>query len=541
MAIKGSLKEASLADVCQLLALGQKTGCLSVTDRSRFGQIFFDKGRITFAHIVNRRERLGDLMVRDGVLRPEQLAAVLERQKQEPDRRVGELLVDSGSLSTEMLAHYVRLQIDDAIYHLFTWVRGSFFFEADERPQAADILVSINPESLLLEAARRVDEWSQIEKKIPSFDLIFELDAHRLRSADVQLTTEQERLVPLLNGKRSLGEIVEQTGIAEFELGKALFGLLQADFAQCVGRRDEREAKRSKDAEIAERRNLGSAFFRTQMYDDATREFERLLELNSDDVAARFFLGLIAARQERFRDAVRHFKTVLDRGGPRYGAFLNLAYALRRLGRARDALLVLDEAEAVRSGGAATALQRAAVQLDLRDVDAAAAALDQYRARLGERRPPAVLYYYYGALTKALQRDLDGARALAEQGLAAFPDSPPLLLLCGAIQERRGDLEAAEQWFRRAVEEDAGDVRAQRNLGDIAYRRGAHADALQHLQRAAELDPQIGDETFARIGNLLYRERDLDGALRYWTKALELNPANQVVRNNLQIVTHAAR
>ncbi|MGH7463042.1 MAG: DUF4388 domain-containing protein, partial [Longimicrobiales bacterium] len=45
MAIKGSLKEASLADVCQLLALGQKTGCLSVADRTRFGQIFFDKGR----------------------------------------------------------------------------------------------------------------------------------------------------------------------------------------------------------------------------------------------------------------------------------------------------------------------------------------------------------------------------------------------------------------------------------------------------------------------------------------------------------------
>ena len=43
MAIKGSLKEASLADVCQLLALGQKTGCLSITDKSRFGQIYFDR------------------------------------------------------------------------------------------------------------------------------------------------------------------------------------------------------------------------------------------------------------------------------------------------------------------------------------------------------------------------------------------------------------------------------------------------------------------------------------------------------------------
>ena len=37
MAIRGSLKEASLPDVLQLLAMGKKTGCLSVTHRSSFG------------------------------------------------------------------------------------------------------------------------------------------------------------------------------------------------------------------------------------------------------------------------------------------------------------------------------------------------------------------------------------------------------------------------------------------------------------------------------------------------------------------------
>ena len=52
MAIKGSLKEASLPDVLQLLALGQKTGCLSIADRSNFGYIYFEKGRkIGRAHV----------------------------------------------------------------------------------------------------------------------------------------------------------------------------------------------------------------------------------------------------------------------------------------------------------------------------------------------------------------------------------------------------------------------------------------------------------------------------------------------------------
>ena len=49
MAIKGSLKEASLPDVLQLLAMGKKSGCLSVTHRSNFGYIYFDKGKISYA------------------------------------------------------------------------------------------------------------------------------------------------------------------------------------------------------------------------------------------------------------------------------------------------------------------------------------------------------------------------------------------------------------------------------------------------------------------------------------------------------------
>ncbi len=53
MAIKGSLREASLPDVIQLLSLGQKTGRLSLTDRSNFGSIYLKKGMITFAEIVN--------------------------------------------------------------------------------------------------------------------------------------------------------------------------------------------------------------------------------------------------------------------------------------------------------------------------------------------------------------------------------------------------------------------------------------------------------------------------------------------------------
>lgn len=540
MAIKGSLKEASLADVCQLLALGQKTGSLSVTDRSRFGQIYFERGRITYAHIVNRRERLGDLMVRDGVVTAEQLAAVLMRQSKEPHRRVGELLVDAGDITTEMLTKYVRMQIEEAIYHLFTWARGNFFFEPDEKPQSADILVSINPESLLLEAARRVDEWSQFEKKITSFDLIFEIDRKRLRSADVELTAEQELLVPMLDGESSLAEIVDASGLSEFDAGKAVYGLLQAGFAQAVGRRDAMDAARTKEGEIAERRNLGTAFFRTHMYEEAAREFERVLELSQDDVVSRFHLGLIMVREARYRDAVRQFKMLLEQGGPRFGAFVNMAFALRRLGRDGDALLVLQEAERIRPSHPLVSLARAVAHLEQRDVGEAIRHFGQYRARLGENRTASPLYYHYAALAHALGRDLDKARAIITEGVEHYPESAPLIMMQGLILERRGDIDGADRCYRRVVDEDGSSAQAQKNLGDVAYRRGSLGDALQHFTRAAEIDPRIGDDTFAKLGNLHYKARDIDAAVQFWKRALELNPENHVVRNNLQIVAHAA-
>jgi tetratricopeptide (TPR) repeat protein len=539
MAIKGSLKEASLADVCQLLALGQKTGCLSVADRARFGQIFFDKGRITFSRIVNRRDRLGDMLVREGAVTQAQLNAALEVQSRSQDRKIGQVLVAEGYLSRADLERFMHIHIEDAVYHLFTWSRGSFFFETDQVPEDGDILVSINAETLLLEAARRVDEWSLIEKKIPSFDLIFEIDYVRVQEALSELTAEQQRILPLLDGTRTLAEIVDQTGLTEFEIGKAMFGLIQAGFAARVGKR-ENELLRGKESEVNERRNLGMAFYRTAMLEEARREFERVLELHATDRHARFFLALITLREHKYRDALRQLKALLEDTGPMFGAFLNMALALRCLGRPLDALLVLNEAEYVRPGRSQVALARGAAYLESGQVQDALASLQEYRNRLGPLERPNELYFYYAGLAKALAKRLKAAAAIAREGLERYPTAPPLLMLAGLIAERNGDYETAETWFRQVIEEDPSLVQSYKSLGDVFYRRGTHDAALEQYDRALQINPELGDDIYAKLGNILYKKRGREAAIRLWNRALELNPRNQLVRNNIEIVQNAS-
>jgi tetratricopeptide (TPR) repeat protein len=538
MGIKGSLREASLADVCQLLALGQKTGCLSIADGTRFGQIFFDKGRINYARIVNRRDRLGDLLVRDGVLTQAQLDDVLRRQAREPDRRVGELLVANSYISRSELTRYVRLQIEEAIYHLFTWSRGNFFFEAAARPDEADIILAINPESLLLEAARRVDEWSLIEKKIPSLDLLFQVEHDRLQQSRADLTAEQQQVAQLADGSRTVQEIVDATGLTEFTVGKELFGLIQAGLARRVGLKED--TIRGKETEAQERRNLGIAFYRTGMLDDAVREFERVLELEPGDLPSRSHLAFIRLREGNSREAIRRFRDLLEDGGPHYGTFVNLGLALRLTGRVQDALLVLEEAERLRPGKPLTALSRAITLVHAHDFIAARASFDRYRTLLRRGMKPSADYYYYHGLNLAILHDLNGADAVIAAGLDEYADSPPLLLLSGMISERRGDLDDADRCYRQVLLEDMSIAQAHKNLGDICYRRGAHEEALNRYMRAAEVDPKLGDDLFARIGNLLYKSRRPAEAVEHWRKSLELNPDNIIVRNNLQIATDAA-
>jgi tetratricopeptide (TPR) repeat protein len=534
MAIKGSLKEASLPDVIQLLFLGRRTGCLALADRHNFGTIYFEDGQITYASIVNRRDRLGDILVGTGRISAEQLKHAVDQQEGDREHKLGEILVELGALSREELEGYMRLQIEEAVYYLFTWTSGTFNFEAGVRPEREDFLVRINPEFLLLEGARRVDEWSLIEKKIPSFDLIFQADQDRIGESAPTLTPEQQRLLPLLDGKRDVQQIMEESGLIEFEVGKAIYGLITAGYVHRVGTSTAAPVKVN-DSRVEEHRNLGVAFYKAGMLDEALREFRRVADLRNNDASAPFYLGLIALRQSRWSEAAEAFRQALQQSGGRPAAMHNLGYALERLGRLEEADTVFGDAAGRAREDGKIMLSWAIVALKRGEYQVAQGRLARALELFGGRPTPA-LWYWATTLANAGLDDEAAALRAARTGATAFPANAVLQNNLAVLLELSGDVAGAESVLRAALAEDPSLPQISKNLADILYRNGRYEEARESYERAAKLAPDLGDDLYFKLGNIAYKRRDHDRARASWAQATTINPGHELARANLEML-----
>ena len=423
MAIKGSLKEASLPDVLQLLSMGKKTGCLGLSFHDSFGSIYFDSGRICHAAIVNR-----------------------------------------------------PLDTENAVYTLFTWTSGTFNFEPNVEPEDGAERVSVDPQSLLLEGARRVDEWSLIEKKIPSFDVVFSIDRSRLMLNRDPLSPEQEALLPLIDGHRDINGLIRDSGLGEFEVGKALYGLLNASFLLPVGRKRTTPTL-PRNASPIERRELASALYRAGMHDEAQREFRALIE-EADDPVASFHLGLIALREKEWAGAVNAFMTAAPQATSKTSLLHNLALAYEQLGQLGKARLLIDRALGTEgSADPLIQLEAAVISMRLGDLQSAKVRLSEARSLWAATAPPAV-WFHYAAQVAVLTDDPDREMLLLAAAIESHPESAILLNNLAAAHLKRGDFAAARDIAEKGIAVAPELPQLRRNLATAL-------EGLSHAERNA--------------------------------------------------------
>jgi tetratricopeptide (TPR) repeat protein len=107
------------------------------------------------------------------------------------------------------------------------------------------------------------------------------------------------------------------------------------------------------------------------------------------------------------------------------------------------------------------------------------------------------------------------------------------------LLELAGDPAGADTQLRAALNEDPTLPQVSKNLADLLYRAGRYDEAYEAYERAAKLDPDLGDDLYFKLGNIAFKRRDHARARDGWTRATELNPAHQLARANLDMLDTA--
>ena len=240
MAIEGPLQELSIQDVLQLLDLAHKTGVLTIRSESLDDEaiVHFSKGAIVFAVRRRSTRRLGQLLIRSGKLTQRELDSALDLQRRDPTRRLAEILLEMGSISEEELERQLRFQMEETIYEVMAWDEGYFRFEERAEIASNRLLARVRVESLLMEGARRIDEWTRLESKVPGPEAIPTL-AHGKEgeSTPLELRPEEWEVLAEIDGERDLGQIAADLGRSSFEVARTIYGLLSTGVVQVQERR----------------------------------------------------------------------------------------------------------------------------------------------------------------------------------------------------------------------------------------------------------------------------------------------------------------
>ncbi len=338
MAIEGPLRELHIHDVFQLLDLGQKTGVLTVTSelRQNDGTVFFEDGALVGAEIRSNPHPLGSLLIRSGKISAEDVARARDMQASR-GQRLGELLIEIGSLSRRELDLQIRAQVEEVVFELMSWSEGYFSFEEGPSGQStAEAVYRIPTEALLMEAARRIDEWSRFESKIPHVGVVPRLfDGDGNGPAVIDLLPNEWALLAAVDGALDVSRMAHQLGRSEFDVAKVLFGLASAGIVviedpKAVSHQPEERELAVLVARVEEHLAVADVGAAEVTARDA-------VTANPDESVAYLILGRVLLAANRFDEAVQSLTDAVELDDTSAQGFRLLGVALVGAGQLQDA------------------------------------------------------------------------------------------------------------------------------------------------------------------------------------------------------------
>ena len=227
MTLQGDFDTLFLASILQLLCNEGKSGILRASDGENRVQTFIRKGVIICVMGSQEKFRLGYLLTESGYISEEQLQNCLT-EAQANKQALGKVVVAKNYITEQKLQNIIHKQAEELVFNMLLWQKGDFVYEDADLNLDGLMITDLNLMKIIMEATRRVDEMSILLKRIEHDQVIYKLADKSLEKETLKLNDVERHILTLVNGQRTLRQIVIDSQKDDFQVYKAMYSLISS-------------------------------------------------------------------------------------------------------------------------------------------------------------------------------------------------------------------------------------------------------------------------------------------------------------------------
>ncbi|MCA3015587.1 MAG: DUF4388 domain-containing protein, partial [Myxococcaceae bacterium] len=224
--LAGDCGTFALQDLIAFLGQARWTGVLRLSAPGSERLLTLKDGEVRAAASDSPADRIGEVMVRLGYVTRARLEQVLSDA---PPSRVGKVMVERGVLKSHDLYKCLQEQITEIFHGMMLQKEGTFLLvdqELDDKALAHSL--SLSMQGLLMDSIRKIDELAQFRKRIPHGKLY----VVRKKASDGKLEPEEDQLLAVVDGVRTVIELGQATKVSEFDATRIIYRLLEGGYVQ---------------------------------------------------------------------------------------------------------------------------------------------------------------------------------------------------------------------------------------------------------------------------------------------------------------------
>ncbi len=223
--LKGNIKDISLAKMLVLLNRNRKTGTLSVSNGSITKNVYLNMGDVIFASSTYADDRLGEMLLKAGKITIEQYDKSVEILKIS-GKKQGAILVELGYLTPKEIFWGLKYQVNEIIQSMFLLEDVEYEFREGDIPVQEVIALKMSMGNLIYAGINRITNWTRIRNDMPDTDSVLKLTEDPLSLfQEIELSPQDKKILSLVDGKRTIKEIIDSSWLGSFEALRILYVL----------------------------------------------------------------------------------------------------------------------------------------------------------------------------------------------------------------------------------------------------------------------------------------------------------------------------